>query len=532
MRAFAELYAALDRSTATSAKLAALRRWLAATDPGDAAWGVHLLAGARLSRVLAPAQLKRLAAESAGLPDWLVDECHAHVGDLAETVALLAVAADPDPDHAPAAGLADWVRRIVRLRTVDEHQRAAIVRGWIEALGPSERFVLLKLLTGALRVGVSRGLVVRAIAEHAGLPPARVAERLAGDWSPSAAAFDALVAPDETAAADTARPVPFCLASGLDQPVEALGERDAWLAEWKWDGIRAQIVRGTAGAWLWSRGDEALDGRFPEIEQAARAMPPGVVLDGELLAWRGDGPLPFARLQRRVNRRRPGATLLAECPVRFLAYDLLREHDRDLRAQPLRDRRARLERLLADAPPAIGLSPILAAEDWAGLRALRETARAHGVEGLMLKRLDSSYRPGRRRGDWWKWKLDPLTVDAVLVYAQAGRGRRAGLHTDYTFALWDRDALLPVAKAYSGLDDAEIVRLDRWIRAHTVERFGPVRRVEPVQVFELAFEGVQRSSRHRSGIAVRFPRILRWRHDKPAAEADRLETLRAIAGGG
>lgn len=533
MRDFAALYAALDASTATLAKIEAIRAWLARAEPADAAWGIHLLSGARLGRVLSPAALRRLAAEASGLADWLVEECYAHVGDLAETVALLVGdATGSGPDAEADEGLAAWVERIVALRTLDESARIDTVHDWLLALEPSSRFVLVKLLTGALRVGVSRGLVVRAIAAHAALPAERIAERLGGGWTPSAESFSALLAPIEAPGESGARPLPFCLASPLADAPETLGPRADWLAEWKWDGIRAQLVRDGDRVRLWSRGDESLDGRFPEIEVAAAALPDGVVLDGEVLAWSGDRPLPFARLQRRIHRLRPGARLIAECPVRYLAYDLLRGPSGDFRATPLADRRAALEALLRGAPPALGLSPAVPADDWAGLAALRSASRDRGVEGLMLKRLVSPYRGGRRRGDWWKWKLDPLTIDAVLVYAQAGRGRRASLHTDYTFALWHEGTLLPVAKAYSGLDDAEIARLDRWIRAHTVERFGPVRQVEPCHVFEIGFEGVQRSKRHKSGVAVRFPRILRWRTDKPATEADRLDTLLGMAADG
>lgn len=533
MRDFAALYAALDASTATLAKVEAIRAWLARAEPADAAWGIHLLSGARLGRVLSPTALRRLAAEASGLADWLVEECYAHVGDLAETVALLVGDATGSGANGEANdGLAAWVERIVALRALDELTRVDAVRAWLLGLDPSSRFVLVKLLTGALRVGVSRGLVVRAIAAHAALPAERIAERLGGGWTPSAEAFKALLAPIDAAMESGARPLPFCLASPLTEGPDPLGPRADWLAEWKWDGIRAQLVRDGDRVRLWSRGDESLDGRFPEIEVAAAALPDGVVLDGEVLAWSGDRPLPFARLQRRINRLKPGARLIAECPVRFVAYDLLRGPLGDLRDRPLYERRTTLEAVLHLAPPALALSPSVPADDWAGLAALRAVARERGVEGLMLKRLASPYRGGRRRGDWWKWKLDPLTIDAVLVYAQAGRGRRASLHTDYTFALWHEGSLLPVAKAYSGLDDAEIGRLDRWIRAHTLERFGPVRQVEPFHVFELGFEGVQRSSRHKSGVAVRFPRILRWRTDKPAAEADRLEALRRMAGDG
>lgn len=533
MREFAALYTALDASTATLVKVEAICAWLAKADPADAAWGIHLLCGARLGRILSPAALRELAADASGLPDWVVEACYAHVGDLAETVALLVPdsnATPPDPDG--DIGLAAWVDRILSLRCENEASRIRRVQDWLGQLDRPVRFMLLKLLTGALRVGVSRGLVTRAVARYAALPCEVVAERLGGGWAPSAASFKALIAPVGEADAAVARPLPFCLASPLLEPVETLGDPRAWLAEWKWDGIRAQIIRIGDRVRLWSRGDESLDGRFPELEAAAATLPDGVVLDGEVLAWTADRPLPFAALQRRINRLTPSASLMRDCPVRFIAYDLLRTQDGDLRDRPLSERRALLEALLAARPPAFAISPAIATADWPTLATLRQNARERGVEGLMLKRLASPYRAGRHRGDWWKWKVDPLTVDAVLVYAQAGRGRRASLYTDYTFALWQDGALVPVAKAYSGLDDAEIARLDRWIRAHTLERFGPVRQVEPYQVFELGFEGVQRSTRHKSGIAVRFPRILRWREDKSAAEADRLETLKRMAADG
>ncbi|MGH8078861.1 MAG: cisplatin damage response ATP-dependent DNA ligase, partial [Lysobacter sp.] len=327
-------------------------------------------------------------------------------------------------------------------------------------------------------------------------------------------------------------PYPFFLASPLEAARGSLGPIEGWLLEWKWDGIRLQLIRRQGEVALWSRGEERLDGRFPEIEAAASTLPRDCVLDGELLGWRGDAeqPLPFTALQTRIQRRKPGAKTLAATPVQVLAYDLLELDGEDWRARPLAQRRDALEGLLtAHGDPRLRLSPSVQVNSWEAAAILRRGARERGVEGLMLKRLASVYQSGRRRGDWWKWKIDPLTIDAVLIYAQSGHGRRSTLFTDYTFALWEGDVLLPVAKAYSGLDDKEILNLDRWIRAHTVERFGPVRAVEPVHVFELGFEAVNRSSRHKSGIAVRFPRILRWRHDKPASEADRLDTLRALA---
>jgi DNA ligase-1 len=351
-----------------------------------------------------------------------------------------------------------------------------------------------------------------------------------GPWTPDSGALPRLLAPADTAT-EPAQPYPFFLASPLEQAPDALGDIAEWLLEWKWDGIRLQVLKRGGAPALWSRGEERLDGRFPEIERAAARLPEGCVLDGELLAWSDEaGLLPFSALQRRIGRLKPGPRLLAEVPMRVQVYDLLEIEGRDLRGEPLQARRERLQALLeATSDPRLQLSPRVLARDWAHAAALRAGSRVSGVEGLMLKRLASPYQVGRRRGDWWKWKTDPLTIDAVLVYAQVGSGRRSTLFTDYTFAVWDGEALVPVAKAYSGLTDAEIARLDRWIRANTLERFGPVRSVQAVQVFELGFEGVNASSRHKSGVAVRFPRILRWREDKPAAEADRLETLRALA---
>jgi DNA ligase-1 len=523
----------------------------------------------------------------------LVEDCYAHVGDLAETIALMLPEGRTQPggdalpcrhvtigggaaivgqvsagadDGANPPGLAATIARLRAVAGADEAtRRAAVVHGWCCWRG-SARFVFTKLLTGALRVGVSGGLLQQALAELAQVPTATMAERLVGGMAPTPEGWCALVAPagaggggqiegsdapiDAMQAAERAtRPYPFQLASPLEGGPEALGPIDDWQLEWKWDGIRAQLIRRAGRVVLWSRGEERLDGRFPEVERAAMALPDGTVLDGELLAWREGAPLPFAVLQTRIQRRRPGPKVLADAPVRFLAFDVLEADGIDHRAAPLRERRARLDALLAsmnsafndivtpgDASAgadakALDLSPVLAPADWAEAAALRVTARCHGAEGLMLKHRDGVYRTGRRRGEHWKWKLDPRSVDAVLLYAQAGHGRRSTLHTDGTFALWDGEALVPVAKAYSGLTDAEFLELDRWIRAHTRERFGPVRAVEPQLVFEIGFEGVQASPRHKSGVAVRFPRILRWRRDKAAHEADALATLKAMIDG-
>jgi DNA ligase-1 len=402
--------------------------------------------------------------------------------------------------------------------------------GWRQ-LPAAERLVFNKLLTGALRVGVSQRLVQQALAELSGIDIARIAQRMLGEWVPSPGLLANLLSAEERPE-DRQQPYPFFLASPLEAEADSLGPIGEWTLEWKWDGIRLQVLRRKGEVALWSRGEERLDGRFPEIEAAAMALPDGTVIDGELLAWRDDDaqPLPFTALQTRIQRRRPGPKTLRDTPVRVLAYDLLELDGNDLRQQPLGERRTLLAGLLATlGDTRMVLSPTLDATDWQDAAAQRALARERGVEGLMLKRSTSVYQGGRRRGDWWKWKIEPLTIDAVMIYAQAGHGRRSTLYTDYTFGVWDGERLVPVAKAYSGLDDKEILALDRWIRANTIERFGPVRSVRGEQVFELGFEAVNRSSRHKSGIAVRFPRILRWRHDKPAGEADTLAQLQALA---
>ena len=534
MKAFATLYARLDASTATNDKRAALVAYFASAPAGDASWAVWLLSGGKVggarARIAASGELRRWVAEASGLPDWLIEDSYNHVGDLAETLTLLL----DEPDTvAPDIGLAAWIEgELLPLANAPEDERRARVLAAWQQLGGTQRLVFNKLLTGALRVGVSSGLVQQALAQVSGVDIALIAQRLLGNWTPSAQFHTALVDPAPQPG-DRAQPYPFFLASPLEQPVDMLGPVSDWLLEWKWDGIRVQLIRRGGDIALWSRGEERLDGRFPEIEAVLEQLPGDAVIDGELLAWAegGDQPLPFTALQTRIQRRKPGPKILATTPVRVLAYDLLEQDGQDLRALPLDHRRHRLEALVAAVADArLQVSDAVAVASWDEAAALRTGSRARGVEGLMLKQRVSPYQHGRKRGTWWKWKIDPLTIDAVLVYAQAGHGRRSTLYTDYTFAVWNAAGeLVPVAKAYSGLDDSEILRLDRWIRTHTTARFGPVRQVEALQVFELGFEGVNRSPRHKSGIAVRFPRILRWRTDKPAAEADRLDALQALA---
>jgi DNA ligase 1 len=529
MRAFASLFTAIDETNATSEKIAALVHYFSSAPPAEAAWAVHFLSGRRPKRLVGSRKLASWASSEGGVPEWLFEESYQAVGDLAETITLIL----PNTGVSSDLPLSYWVEeRLLRLRGEDDDvQREVMVQSWRE-LNRRERFVWNKLITGSFRVGASQRLVVRALAETSGVDEGVIAHRLMGAWEPSAEFFQRLVAPD-TRDADVSRPYPFFLAHPLEGEPDALGDVDGWLAEWKWDGIRAQLIRRAGKTFLWSRGEELLAGRFPEIEEVGALLPEGTVIDGELLPWVDGAPLPFAQLQRRIGRKNLGRKVLEEVPAVLLAYDLLEQSGKDIRTQPLQVRRQGLASVIQSLGGSgrLLLSPAIPAPDWESVSEARRAARAVGTEGIMLKRLTSACGVGRRRGDWWKWKVDPLTVDAVLIYAQAGSGKRAGLFTDYTFGLWEGDHLVPFAKAYSGLTDEEIRKVDQFIRRNTLEKFGPVRTVKPELVFELHFEGIQSSTRHKSGVAVRFPRMGRWRVDKKAEDADTIETVRGLLNG-
>lgn len=548
MRRFAALYTALDATTSTLAKRSAMRDYFASVPSADAAWAAYFLAGGKPRQVVPTRVLRELACQEAGLPEWLFEESYQAVGDLAETIAHVL----PPATHLSDLGLAAWVEtRLLPLRgTSPAHIAHALRQYWAE-LDWGGRFLLSKLIGGSFRVGVSRQLVVRALADLSGVDHRQIAQRMVGFTdarrAPDAARFERLLAaPVEGEARDAVHldepglPYPFFLAHQLEGEAAALGPLRNWIAEWKWDGIRAQVVRRAGQTWIWSRGEDLVTDRFPELCALAEHLPDGTVIDGEIVAWDAEAgrPLSFATLQPRIARKTLTRKILADAPVRLIAYDLLEQQGHDLRDTPQHARRARLEALVtATDQPALGLSPSVEAESWEALATLREESRSRAVEGLMLKAREARYGVGRTKlsGQWWKWKVEPYSIDAVLVYAQRGHGRRASLYSDYTFAVWDRPAdapgerqLVPFAKAYSGLTDEELRRVDAVVRRTTIEKFGPVRSVTPSQVFELAFEAIQRSTRHKSGIAVRFPRILRWRHDKPLAEADTLQTLQSL----
>jgi DNA ligase-1 len=527
MKLFAQLCRELDASGSVEAKLQALERYFRQAPARDAAWALSFLIGRRLPRRgVTSADLRGWVADAAGLPLWLVDKSYEAVGDLAETLALLLPPA-PAPQPPPLHVLVE--ERLLRLSELEpEARRRVVLQTWQELDG-WQRFVWHKLMTGGFRLGVARSLTARALARLAGVEPAVIEHRLMGNWRPTAADFERLLRAD-LRDGDASRPYPFQLAHPLEAVPETLGPCEDWQIEWKWDGIRAQLIHRRGQVLLWSRGEELITDQFPELAEAAAGLPSGSVLDGEVLVWRGQRPAPYADLQKRLGRKRVDARLRRDFPAVFMAYDLLEDSGQDCRAWDLARRRLRLEALCTGSlmSPALLLSPVLPAASWAEAARLRDQARQAGAEGVMLKRRDSRYGVGRVRGAWWKWKVEPLHIDAVLISAQAGHGRRAGLYTDFTFAVWDQDRLVPVAKAYSGLTDEEMSEVDAFVKANTLDRFGPVRVVRPSLVFELAFEGIRPSPRHKSGVALRFPRIHRWRRDKGPQDADHLDQLRKL----
>jgi DNA ligase-1 len=529
VKAFVQLYTELDETTKTNEKIEALVRYFRTAAPEDAVWAIHFLIGRRIKRLIEVRKLVEWAVAEAGVPEWIFGDCYSAVGDLAETIALLL----PEPIASTDKPLHYWVeQRLLPLREwSDEQQRESLIFAWLE-MTERQRFVWNKLITGEFRVGVSQNLVMRSLASFTGISAEVIAHRLMGDWIPEAAFYNQLIARD-TDDADVSRPYPFFLAYPLEGEPDQLGAPADWIVEWKWDGIRSQMIRRRRQTFIWSRGEELVTERFPELESLGGLLPEGTVIDGEILPWKDGLPLPFAQMQRRIGRKVLGPKILADVPVALIAYDLLEWEGNDIREWPIEKRReqlAALARSLADTGRIILSAPV-AFSSWEELGELRLHSRERRVEGFMLKRHGSPYRTGRRRGDWWKWKIEPYSIDCVLIYAQPGNGRRASLLTDYTFGVWDNGELVPFAKAYSGLTNEEIAKVDAWVRRNTVERFGPVRRVKPELVFELAFEGIQESPRHRSGIAVRFPRMARWRLDKKAEDADSIETIRGLLKG-
>jgi DNA ligase-1 len=525
MNDFVTLFLELDQTNKTNDKVAALEKYLQHASPADRMWMIALFTGRGPKRAINSRYLQEWAIAQAKLPIWLFEEMRDIVGDLAETLAFML----PQTQMPPVTTLSEWMRAILALPTLSLEQKKQHITHMWQQLSAKERVVFNKILIGGFRLGVSQNLIVRALANATGQDAAVIAHRLMGNWDPATTVPDFLWGHGPDVAQYT-RPYPFCLAYPLDVPLEKLGPCADWSLEWKWDGIRAQIVHRQDFFTIWSRGEEVANDRFPELMQLQALLPKGVVLDGEILAANDEQILSFQFLQQRLGRKNITAAILKEIPVIFLAYDLLEWEGNDLRAQPFAQRRLLLEQLITPFihQKLLRLSPQISIKNWKEASAIRQQSRANLAEGLMLKKMDSAYHVGRKRGDWWKWKIESYTVDAVLIYAQMGSGWRANTYSDYTFAIWDKDQLIPFAKAYSGLTKQELSKVDQFVKKNTVEKFGPVRSVKPELVFEIAFEGIQLSKRHKSGLAVRFPRILRWRHDKRPEDADSLQTLKAL----
>ncbi len=521
----AQLVERLDRSNSTEAKVEALADYFRKAPGADKVWLIALLQGKRPKRPVNTTKLRHWAAEAAGLPLWLFERSYENVGDLAECIALIL----PEANGGWDLSLTDTMTFLKELRSAEEEiQKERIQEAWSK-MGSTERFVFNKLITGGFRIGISRKLMIRALSKVTDIEEDLLAHRSMGNWDPAGTSFEELILrPKE--GEERSRPYPFFLAYPLEDELEELGAPSEWWADRKWDGIRAQLIRRGRSLFIWSRGEELITERFPELHEGASFLPEGSVLDGELLAWKGGAPLSFQMLQKRIGRKRIGKKTLREAPVAFVAFDLLEEHGIDLRDQPFDGRRERLDAVMGRIPERSSFMSVseVPFADWESLREAYRQCRSWKAEGLMLKHRDSKYRVGRKKGGWWKWKVEPLTVDGVLIYSQKGHGRRAGAYTDHTFAVWSGDQLVPFAKAYSGLSDAEMQEVDHFVKRNTKERFGPVRSVEPELVFEIAFEGIARSKRHKCGFAVRFPRIQRWRKDLGPKDADRLEDLEVL----
>ena len=526
MERFTRLYFTLDETTKTSQKVEAMKRYFAEAPPDDAAWALWFLIGDNIKRTVPTAKLKEWAALAAGIPGWLIDECNEAVGDMAETIALLLPAADGV--SSPPGLRATVQERLAPLQDDDETSLRDSVLGAWRQMDDRQRLVWNKMITGGFRVGIARQTIIRALGELAGLEAAVISHRLMSAWEPTGEFFRWLLSPDQ-GDTDVSRPYPLQLAFPLEALPETLGNRRQWCAEWKRDGIRAQVVKRGGMAFIWSRGGELLGRTFPELADAAATLPDGTVIDGEILPWKDASPLPFSLLQKRIGRQSPTRKILEENPVIFMAFDLLESQGKDIRTEPLRNRRAGLEGVFGQHgfEGRFRLSEILKDASWEDLTARRRECRAVQAEGLMLKNLDSPYEVGRHRGSWWKWKIEPHTIDAILIYARPGQVGRENLFADYTFGVWRRGDLVPVARACSGLTDDEIGRIDDFIRQNTTEKFGPVRSVSPQLVFEIAFEGIETSARHKSGLTLRSPRIVKWK-DKPPEEADSLEVLKSL----
>ena len=552
MKQFAQLIKTLDGTNKTNVKVEALSQYFKAASDQDKVWTIAILSHRRPPRPVNTTLLRTWAAELSKIPTWLFEESYHIVGDLAETIALVV----PSTEKGSKKSLTSFLQEMIALKQKTEAEKKEYLFQHWTKLDYYERFVFNKLITGSFRIGVSQKLMTRALSKATGIEEDILAYKLMGNWDPNCISFHDLVL-EEKESDYLSKPYPFFLAYAVEDDVTDLGEVTQWSAEHKWDGIRSQTILRNDEIFVWSRGEELVTDKYPEFEAFVGSIPNGTVLDGELLPYPKGEIGTFKDLQTRIGRKNVSKSLLEKIPVKLKVYDILEWKGKDIRNKTYLERRKILESMISTtlnhqdnerwslsevemsrSDNSYNELPLLLSErmqfnSWEEVAKERELSREKHSEGLMLKRNDSTYQVGRKKGGWWKWKVDPLTIDAVLTYAMRGHGRRSNLFTDYTFALWDQNEegekeLVTFAKAYSGLTDKEFRQVDAWIKKNTLERFGPVRSVTPEHVFEIAFEGIAPSKRHKSGVATRFPRILRWRKDKKIDEANSLDDLKAL----
>lgn len=530
---FADLVNVLGASTKTNDKTDALKNYFLKANDKDKVWVIAIFSGRRPKRAVSTSQLHEWCMKLANIPRWLFDECYHTVGDLAETIALLTDSAEIHTVSDKHAGdLYSVIEGLIEIEKTHNEVKEQFILSYWKQMTTMERFVFNKIITGGFRIGVSQNLMVQALSKTVDLPASVIAHRISGNWDPVSIRFSELMEEDANRI-DHSKPYPFYLSYALESSLQELGNETEWQAEWKWDGIRGQLIKRNHELYVWSRGEELITEKFPEYQVLKNSLPDGVVVDGEIICIDKESnnikPLTFALLQTRISRKNVTKKQLSEAPVGFIAYDLLEYNYQDMRNEPLERRRELLEKIISDINnKTLRISPLVIFDSWDDLEAIRSFSRDNGAEGLMLKRLSSVYQSGRRSGDWWKWKIEPLTIDAVMIYAQKGHGRRSNLYTDYTFAVKDGDKLVPFTKAYSGLTDKEFAEVDAFVKRNSIEKFGPVRTVQPKLVFEIAFEGITASNRHKSGVALRFPRIKRWRKDKLPEEINTMEDLKGM----
>lgn len=525
MKQFSELISAIEITNKTNAKIDALVQYFKTAPDKDKLWLIALFTGKRPSRPVKTTLMKQWCMKITEFPEWLFLESYSTVGDLGETLALLL----PEPTHQIDITLSEWMSELKQLKPKSEEEKKAFVLQAWSGLKQQERLIFNKLIGGSFRIGVSKKTLVNALAKLTEIDANQLMHSIIGNWDIDTISFEDLVL-GKHINYDNSKPYPFCLAYALEKELPELGEPNDWIVEQKWDGIRGQIVKRNDEIFIWSRGEELVTQQFPELVDALSNFQDEFVIDGEILAKKNNDVLLFNDLQKRLNRKNVNKKLMEEVPVGFRAYDILELNGEDIREQPFDKRRHQLEDIFnsTSLPENFDLSSKVEFTNWEELHEIRANSRAINSEGLMLKQKASPYHTGRKKGDWWKWKVDPLTIDAVMIYAQKGSGRRSSKYTDYTFAVKKDEALVTVAKAYSGLTDVEITEISKWVNKNAIEKFGPVRTVKPELVFEIAFEGIALSKRHKSGVALRFPRIARWRKDKPVEEIDTIETVKQL----